>query len=249
MQHNSREVNTLKLENARLTKQVQVLTSEQNKLQQKILSMEQRTLENAIVFRSIPEDVTENDYSMREKIYHEIFYTLEGEDPTVKLAMAKNMAIKRCKRVGRFIHMQARPITVELDHCQDMEYILENKSYLQCGIYVDREYVLEIEQKRRTLLPILKAAKQVNDYKKKCRLEDDKVVINGRCYGTENLHQLPKDLDVFDITTKSNTDCIGFFCALNPLSNFYESGLIVDRVEYISSEQFIQSQKSKSVQR
>ena len=43
VQHNSREVDTLKLQNARLTKQVQVLTSEQNKLQQKILSMEQRT--------------------------------------------------------------------------------------------------------------------------------------------------------------------------------------------------------------
>ena len=121
---------------------------------------------------------------------------------------------------------------------------MENKSFLQCGIYVDREYVPEIERKRRILLPILKAAKQVNDYKKKCRLEDDKVVINGRRYGTENLHQLPDDLNIFDITTKSNADCIGFFDMLNPLSNFYESRFIVDGVEYISYEQFIQSQKA-----
>ena len=206
--------------------------------------MEQRSLENAVVFRGKPEDMNEMDYSMREKIYQEISFTLEGESPIAKMAMAKNMVIKGCKRVGRFSRTHARPITVEFLQCQDVEYIIENKNFLQRGIYVDREYVPEIERKRRTLLPILKAAKQVNDYKKKCRLEKDKVVINGKCYGTDNLHQLPDELDIFDITTKSNADCIGFFGALNPLSNFYESRFEVDGVEYISSEQYIQSQKA-----
>ena len=154
------------------------------------------------------------------------------------------MVIKKCKRVGRFSRTRARPIKVEFLQCQDVEYIIENKNFLQRGIYVDREYVPEIERKRRILLPILKAAKQVNDYKKKCRLEKDKVVINGKHYGTDNLHQLPEELDVFDITTKSNGNCIGFFGALNPLSNFYESRFEVDGVEYISSEQYIQSQKA-----
>ena len=126
---------------------VQVLTSKQSKLQQKIISMEQRLLENAVVFRGIPEDMNETDYSMREKIYQEISFTLEGESPIVKMAMAKNMVIKRCKRVGRFSQTRARPITVEFLQCQDVEYIIENKNFLQRGIYVDREYVPEIERK------------------------------------------------------------------------------------------------------
>ena len=75
-------------------------------------------------------------------------------------------------------------------------------------------------------------------------MEDEKVVINGRRYGTNNLHQLPDVLDVFDITSKSSPDCIGFFGALNPLSNFYESKFTVGRIEYISSEQYIQAQKA-----
>ena len=158
--------------------------------------------------------------------------------------MAKNMAVKKCKRVGRFSRTQPRPISVEFEHCQDVEYIMESKGYLQCGTYMDREYVPEIERKRRILLPILKAAKQSKDYKKKCRLEDDKVVINGRKYGTENLHQLPSELDMFEITSKSDTDCVGFFGALNPLSNFDESKLTVEGIEYISSEQYIQAQKA-----
>ena len=90
----------------------------------------------------------------------------------------------------------------------------------------------------------MKAAKQVEDYKKKCRLEDDKVVINGRKYGTDNLHQLPTEIDMFEITSKTSTDCVGFFGALNPLSNFYESKFTVEGIDYISSEQYIQAQKA-----
>ena len=134
---------------------------------------------------------------------------------------------------------------MEFEHCQDVEYIMESKGYLQHGTYVDRKYVPEIERKRRILLPILKAAKLSKNYKKKCRLEDDKVVINGRKYGTDNLHQLPSEIDVFEITSKLDTDCVGFFGALNPLSNFYESKFTVDGIEYISSEQYIQAQKAR----
>ena len=92
---------------------------------------------------------------------------------------------------------------------------------------------------------ILKAAKQVDSYKRKCQLEDDKVVINERRYSNENLHQLPSDINVFEITSKTSEDCVGFFGALNPLSNFYESKLIVDGIEYLSFKQFIQAQKAK----
>ena len=86
------------------------------------------------------------------------------------------MAIQRCKRVSRFSHTWARPISAEFEHGQDVEYIIENNGYLQRGTFVDREYVPDIERKRRKLLPILKAAKQTEGYKKKCRLEDDKAM-------------------------------------------------------------------------
>ena len=70
------------------------------------------------------------------------------------------------------------------------------------------------------------------------------MVINGKKYGTDNLHQLPREIDTFDITSKSDQNCIGFFGALNLLSNFYETKLIVGGAEYLSSEQFIQAQKA-----
>ena len=49
---------------------------------------------------------------------------------------------------------------------------------------------------------------------------------------------------MFEIASKSDTDCVGFFGALNPLSNFYKSKFTVEGIEYISSEQYIQAQKA-----
>ena len=244
VQQNCREIRNLKEENAKLTKQVQILSSEQIVLQHKITLMEQKNLENCLVFRGLSEDISENDYNVREKIYKELAHTFEGNNYETNLSMAKNIVIKRCKRVGRFSHSCPRPFSVEFEHIQDVEFIMENKGYLQRGVYVDREYIPEIERKRRILLPVLKAAKLCKDYKKKCRLGNDKVVINGRKYGIDNLHQLPKEIDPFAITSKSDNNCIGFFGALNPLSNFYETKFIVAGVEYLSSEQFIQAQKA-----
>ena len=52
--------------------------------------MEQCTLKNSLIFSGIPEDINENNYSMREKVYSELTYTWDGEDFASKLVMAKN---------------------------------------------------------------------------------------------------------------------------------------------------------------
>ena len=68
---------------------------------------------------------------MREKVYCELAYNFEGDDYAANLTMAKNIVIQKCKWVGRFSRTQAHPISVEFEHCQDVEYIIENKGYLQ----------------------------------------------------------------------------------------------------------------------
>ena len=75
-------------------------SSEQNKLQHKIITIEQHALETSLVFRGIPEDIAENDYNMRQKVYAELAHIFESEDYAAKVAMAKNMVIRKCKRVG-----------------------------------------------------------------------------------------------------------------------------------------------------
>ena len=98
--------------------------------------------------------------------------------------------------------------------------MLENRGYLSEGVFADKEYPIEVERIRRSLLPILQAAKKLDHYKGQCRMNYDKVVINGKDYTMNNLHELPDDINAFKVTSKENDDAIGFFGEINPLSNF-----------------------------
>ena len=146
--------------------------------------------------------------------------------------------------MGRYQPERNRPISVELVHRQDVLYLLEHKKELNKGVYLDREYSKEVEKKRKVLLPILKAARDTDKYRKRSRMEDDKVVIKGKHYGLNNLDELPADLEAFKVTTKEDNNTIVFFGELNLLSNFHPAKFIVDDIEYSTSEQFIQHKKA-----
>ena len=134
---------------------------------------------------------------------------------------------------------------MELTHKEDIDFILDNRFDLEKGVYVDCEYPMETERKRKTLLPVLRAAKRLPGYKRQSRLEDDKLVLKGRPYMVSTLNQLPEELNVFKVTSKENDTTVGFFGEINPLSNFYPSAFLYDGINYISSEQFIQVNKAK----
>ena len=112
---------------------------------------------------------------------------------------------------------------MELTHKEDIDFILDNRFDLERGVYVDREYPMETERKRKTLLPVLHAAKRLPGYKRQSRLEDDKLVLKGRPYTVSTLNQLPEELNMFKVTTKENETMVGFFGEINPLLNFYPS--------------------------
>ena len=68
---------------------------------------------------------------------------------------------------------------------------MENKKSLGEGIFVDREYRDDVEWRRKSLRLVLKAAREHKDFKKKCKLEGDCLVIHGKQFSIENLHNLP----------------------------------------------------------
>ena len=112
-------------------------------------------------------------------------------------------------------------------------------------MYINREYNDETESARRLLRPILKASKQYSEYKTTSRLDGDKLVINGRRYGKNNLQQLPDKLKPMKVSSREDANTIGFFGELCPFSNFYEAEFIWNGSIYHCSEQYIQHQKAK----
>ena len=110
---------------------------------------------------------------------------------------------------------------------------------------MDREYSMDTERKRHILHPILHAAKMKPELKYKSRMESDKLVIDGKHYGTGDLDKLPQSLSPINVSTKSNEHTVGFFSELCPFSNFYPVKFIHQGQSYHSSKQFIQYTKAK----
>ena len=241
----SAELQGLKEENLRLNRKVQQLTVEQNRMKRQMTKIETKGLDQCLIIRGVPEETKESDQMIFDKLYNVFSSIMHGETEDEKINASKQLTFQRCRRLGRYSKHRSRPLSVEMTHKQDTEFILENRFDLPRGIYVDREYPIDIERKWKTLLPVFKAAKRLSNYKKQSRLEDDKLVLKGRSYNVNTLNQLPEELNVFKVTSKEDATTVGFFGEINPLSNFYPSSFIHEGTHYISSEQWIQANKVK----
>ena len=116
---------------------------------------------------------------------------------------------------------------------------------MEKGVFVDREYNKETERVRSTLIPILKAAKKIPEYKKKCHLEGAKFILDGKSYSKESLHKLPEKISSYNVSTKENNEVVGFFGELSPFSNFHPSPFRYKEQDYHCAEQLIQHEKAK----
>ena len=244
VQSTNSEICVLKEENTRLKKELQYLSAEQVKLENRMERMENHNLENCVIFRGLKEDYKETDEMGRDRIYRELSNLLTEEDEEECYRMARRLVIRLYKRLGRYNRDHPRPISVEFVHHEEVSFITENKSYLSDGIFIYREFSPEIERKRCTMLPILRAARHIDNYKKQIRLEKDKIVIKGKDYDMSNIHDLPDDLNAFKVTSKEDGRVVGYFGELNPLSNFFRAKFTLDGHNFISSEQYIQATKA-----
>ena len=238
-------IGNLEVENKALSNKVHRFEVEQNKLKNKIDNIENRSLSNCILIKGIHDEMDEDIGSLTEKVYYELSKIIDARTDRDRRKLANEMVIVRCKRIGKYRRAWPRPVSIEFQYNQDLEYIMANRRYLRHGIYIDREYNEETERKRCLLRPILRAARNISEYQSNCRIEDDKLWINGKSYTAETLDQLPHDLNAFTVTSVSNSECIGFFGELNPLSNFHPAAFNCDGKSFHSSEQYIQWRKAE----
>ena len=245
IQAHSIEIHGLQEENKRLNRKVNQLSAEQVRIKRQLTKIENKNLDRSLIVRGVTEQYKETEQIIREKIHTILCNIMHGDTDESKLTNAKQIIILSCRRLGRFARNRIRPISLELQHKKDVEFILENRFDLEKGIFFDKEYPPDVERRRKTLLPILRASKRLPEYKKQSRLEDDKLILKGKPYTVNSLNQLPEELNVFDVTSKQNESVVVFFGEINPLSNFFLAPFTYEGIHYISSEQFIQSAKAK----
>ena len=113
------------------------------------------------------------------------------------------------------------------------------------GIYVDKEYSKATEKECRLLRPVLKPARKMKKYQKKCRMEGTHIVLDGTHFYRENIHTLPPELAADKVTSESNEETVAFFGELHPLSNFHKGEFQFEGENFHSSEQLIQLKKAE----
>lgn len=119
----------------------------------------------------------------------------------------------------------------------DRERVWNSKGKLHnTGYILKEDFPLEIQKARSVLLPVLRCAKYNGA---KVRLNKDKIVIDGKSYGTTDLPKeySPRNISERRITTEDK-DYILFAGEGSPLSNFHETNFKIDGRTFTSTEQY-----------
>ena len=208
------------------------------------MHLENKLMESCVILTSVKEEAWETDEVRRQKIFGILSNTVLGSTYEDRLATTKIMYMKHSVRLGRFRRMYNRPISVEFLYKEDADYLINNRSYLPEGVYVDKQYSKDTEEDRKILRPYLKAARQLPHYHRCCKLEENVLVIKGVSYTVDDLHKLPADLSGDCICSKNDIHTYGFLGRLHPFSNFYQAPFTFQGHTYHSSEQMIQHLKA-----
>ena len=190
---------------------------ENEELKQWLVSIEDKLLENSVVINGISEEKFEELESCREKLNRELACILSGNTFEEKLENAKSLQIESTDCIGKFNPAKGRPIAVKFASKNNVKMILKNKKSFSEGIFVDRLYNTETEKERRRLRPILSAARRLEEYCGRCKIEGTDLIIRGKCYSFENLSELPQNLSPEVVSCRQDAMHYGFFGEFNPL--------------------------------
>ena len=112
------------------------------------------------------------------------------------------------------------------------------------GVYVNEEFPLHIKRARDRLHPVFKYIKTKPVYKEKCKIQGDKLIVDGVKYSMENIGDIPSEIAAYKAAEKSNDSHILFHGELSPYSNFHPGKFTLKGLEFPTAEHYIQYQKA-----
>ena len=151
--------------------------------------------------------------------------------------------IERAHRMGPQ-SKKNRPIIVKFTNFKDKISVLrEKQKFRSDGITIVEDFPIEIQARRRTFAPILRAAYS-SDGKYRARLVSDKLSLNGKFYTIGDLGNLPDELKLTNLSTRSQGGITAFFTKYSILSNHYRCSFKEDENTHSSVEQYLMFHKA-----
>ena len=236
------DANTEKI--SQMINENKLLHRENASLKDRISKIESNQVRNNIIISGIPESKWEPYNTTVARIHDTIAAAFSSGDIDQALEEARQIEIVCCNRIGRYQMGRNRSISATLCNYGDKEKIMQHKKNLPNGIYINGEFPLEVKRNRDKLRPIWKLAKNHSEYRDKCKLSGDRLVINRINYTVNDLHNLPKDLAPYKAAQQENHEYIAFHGEHSPWSKFHPSPFVIDGQCYHSAEQWIQFSKA-----
>ena len=233
------EIADLKAEVTTLKRHKQELTVQYQSLQERQVKFETQMREQNMIFDGINETFGENPGLLHNKIVSVLDHMMVfgGNGSTIPFS--------KIERLGPYVRGRNRPIICHFARYYDVELLMKNRSQLPNNVYVREDFPTQIEDRRRILRPIFNKAKKTDQFKGKCRLVYDKLILDGKTFSVNNLDKLPKNLQPRSMAERHCEDTVVFFTKGSPFSNFYAASFVKDQITYVNNEQYIQSKKAE----
>ena len=177
-----------------ITRRFQRNDEKQKKIEERLSIIEDQLLEKNLIFQGLYETEYEEPHDVKGYLIRAMAHTMPGEDMEEPKTQAKCTSIDQVERIGRYNPLRSRPVKVKFTNKQDVDHVLKNRRKLPEGVYMEREYSKTTERERTMLWPVLKAARKMDKYYKKCRMEGSHIVLDGKHFYRDNIHTLPLEL-------------------------------------------------------
>ena len=130
----------LKSENDKLNTKVYQLEIRNHKLQEKLNRIEDKLVDNNLLFFGISEMEGESEQDRYAIVLEVISSTFIGQTREERMQQASNVMIESFVRRGRYNQRKSRLISVTFTHQKDVGGILMNQKYLPDGVFVILSY-------------------------------------------------------------------------------------------------------------
>ena len=166
-------IEELKKENYELNVKCNRLEKNETRLKKCVSDIENELYSSNVILHGISESEYEEGPERYRLVTEVIATTIYVGSYEEQIQIARKIPIKKTYRIGRYNSQRGRPIVVNFVYHEDFENLLLNKKYLPRGVFADRQYSQDTEDKRRILRPIYKTAINHHLYKGKCKMEGE----------------------------------------------------------------------------
>ena len=227
---------------AALKSEIDTLKEENRELHKKIDELENYSRRNNIRIYNLPEQPGEEIESV----------LLEKFNMQLDEAMRFNArTFENVHRIGKMQQGKNRVVIARFSYLKDKAVLMNIKHELKVkqGVGISDDFSSATIEKRNALFPLCKAMQkkastETGGAPVKIYLKKDKIALDGKLYGPDDLERLPDKYQPKRLFTQQQENITAFFTKYSPLSNHFLRDFKIDGERYNCVEQYLMCKKA-----